>query len=141
MLFDAFFHTKTPRYHRTSREPMVVLGFHAPNSNVAHSATVPGVQTLQREFRAVDERLSGPDVTWEQLLNTSTTQSGGSRFLESHSSYVKIDIQFWGRTLAKGKSLVGWVESRCLTLVVGTYTFPLPYSVLANSTRHLPRPP
>jgi hypothetical protein len=141
MLFDAFFHTKTPRYHRTSREPMVVLGFHAPNSNVAHTSTVPGLQTLQREFRAVDERLSGPDVTWEQLLNTSTTQSGGSRFLESHSSYVKIDIQFWGRTLAKGKSLVGWVESRCLTLVVGTYTFPLPYSVLANSTRYLPRPP
>jgi hypothetical protein len=132
MLFDAFFHTKTPRYHRTSREPMVVLGFHAPNSNVAHTATVPGLQTLQREFRAVDQRLADPNTTWEQLLNTSATQAGATQFLESHSTYVKVDMQFWGRTLARGKSLVGWVESRCLTLVVGMYTRLRPYQVLAS---------
>ncbi|KAF1844016.1 uncharacterized protein K460DRAFT_287753 [Cucurbitaria berberidis CBS 394.84] len=123
MVYDPFFHKKKPRYHRSVKEPMVVLGFHAPNSNVAH--TVPGMQTLIKEFKIADERLSESDTTWDKFfrssnvsVTTSGVQNGTADFLKSYSSYVKIDIQFWGRTLAKGKGLVGWVESRCLLLVV-----------------------
>ena len=126
MMYDAFFHKKKPRYHRSAREPMVMLGFHTPNSNIAHTSTVPGLQTLTKEAKAADERLSDPTMTWDKFLGqlddvrcASSLSSGASEFLEAHSSYVKIDIQFWGRTLAKGKGLVGWVESRCLSLVVG----------------------
>jgi len=126
MMFDAFFHKKTPRYHRSAREPMVLLGYHAPNSNIAHTATVPGLRVLIREARTADERLSDASTTWEQFLgisdetsHISSSGSGANHFLRAHDSYVRIDIQFWGRTLAKGKSLVGWVESRCLSLVVG----------------------
>ncbi|CAO2656487.1 Nn.00g052900.m01.CDS01 [Neocucurbitaria sp. VM-36] len=125
MVYDAFFHKKKPRYHRSAREPMVVLGFHAPNSNVAHTSTVPGLQTLITEFKIADERLSDASTTWPIFfhpLNVSPTPSsapnGAVDFLKTYSSYVKINIQFWGRTLAKGKGLVGWVESRCLLLVV-----------------------
>jgi hypothetical protein len=126
MMYDGFFHQKLPRYHRSWREPMVVLGYHAPNSNIAHTATTPGLQTLVKEARTAAELLSDPNMTWEQFfggsgdsLASTGANIGATSFLRAHSNYVKIDIQFWGRTLAKGKSLVGWVESRCLSLVVG----------------------
>jgi uncharacterized protein (UPF0248 family) len=125
MMYDAFFHKQKPRYHRSMREPMVILGFHAPNSNIAHTSTLPGLQTLINEMKAANEALSDPSMTWEKFfggLDAShqalSANTGAIDFLNSHSSYVKIDIQFWGRTLAKGKGLVGWVESRCLSLVV-----------------------
>jgi uncharacterized protein (UPF0248 family)/2'-5' RNA ligase len=124
MVFDAFFHQKKPRYLRSAREPMVVLGFHAPNTNVAHTSTVPGTHTLVKEFRSADRRVSEEGMTWENfygnpvLLSRSGSSAGVSDFLRSHDSYVKVDIQYWGRTLSKGKGLVGWVESRCLNLVV-----------------------
>jgi uncharacterized protein (UPF0248 family) len=125
MMYDAFFHKQKPRYHRTSREPMVVLGFHAPNSNIAHTSTVPGIDTLVKELNAADEALSDPNTTWnsffgavEDAEHIASMDVEADTFLSAHNSYIKIDIQFWGRTLAKGKSLVGWVESRCLSLVV-----------------------
>jgi hypothetical protein len=125
MVYDAFFHKQKPRYHRTAREPMVVLGFHAPNSNVAHTSTIPGLQILAKEFRIACQRLLEPGVTWTDFFKAPTvsgltnTRLGETQFLQSYSTYVKIDIQFWGRTLSKGKGLVGWVESRSLSLVVG----------------------
>ncbi|KAH7394226.1 hypothetical protein DE146DRAFT_125998 [Phaeosphaeria sp. MPI-PUGE-AT-0046c] len=123
MMYDAFFHRQKPRYHRSAREPMVILGFHAPNSNIAHTSTLPGLNGLVSEMKAADEALSDASITWEKFFGgltsvAMTMDNGASEFLTAHSSYIKIDIQFWGRTLAKGKSLVGWVESRCLSLVV-----------------------
>lgn len=123
MMYDAFFHKQKPRYHRSAREPMVILGFHAPNSNIAHTSTLPGLNSLISEMKAADEILSDAKCTWEKFYGGLTSSGmamshGAGEFLVAHNSYVKIDIQFWGRTLAKGKSLVGWVESRCLSLVV-----------------------
>ncbi|KAH7095320.1 hypothetical protein FB567DRAFT_26608 [Paraphoma chrysanthemicola] len=125
MMYDAFFHKTKPRYHRSAREPMVILGYHAPNSNIAHTCTVPALQTLSNEMKLAHYQLSDPSMTWDKFfgtfhssLLTQGLSPGAADFLGSHGSYIKIDIHFWGRTLAKGKSLVGWVESRCLSLVV-----------------------
>lgn len=129
MVFDAFFNKQRPRYHRSAREPMVVLGFHAPNSNIAHTSTLPGLLTLTKEFQRASSHLTDPSATWQSFFEVSETGSltgtgsGEKLFLQYYKSYVSIDIQFWGRTLAKGKSLVGWVESRCISLVVGMYTY------------------
>ena len=129
MVFDAFFHKQKPRYHRTSREPMVVLGFYSPNSNVAHTSTSPGLSILRNEFNAASSRLLDPSISWKDFFELPSMQNstgiglGATEFLQTYKSYVSIDIQFWGRTLAKGKSLVGWVESRCLSLVVGKYHY------------------
>ncbi|KAF1977226.1 hypothetical protein BU23DRAFT_323198 [Bimuria novae-zelandiae CBS 107.79] len=116
MVYDAFFHKKKPRYQRSAREPMVILGFHAPNSNVAYTATAPALQVLMSELSQADERLSTPGMTWEKFLDANTPAR--ESFLTSFESYIKIDIQYWGRTLSRGKGLVGWVESRCISLVV-----------------------
>ncbi|KAF3004836.1 hypothetical protein E8E13_004355 [Curvularia kusanoi] len=124
MVFDAFFHKQRPRYHRTAREPMVVLGFHAPNSNIAHTSTLPGLMTLTKEFNTASSQLMDPSMTWQKFfgepeLNELNGMGPGEKlFLQNYKSYVSIDIQFWGRTLARGKSLVGWIESRCLSLIV-----------------------
>jgi hypothetical protein len=111
---------------------MVVLGFYAPNSNIAHTATAPGLQLLAKAFQAADEQLSAPGMTWNTFFETlpgpnrnSSLLFGAAEFISSQNSFAKVDIQFWGRTLAKGKGLVGWVESRCISLVVGKYKYPL----------------
>lgn len=126
MVYDAFFHKKKPRYNRSAREPMVILSFHAPNSNFAQKSTVPGLQTLIKELKAADMKLSEPGMTWQKFFSTSSDLAseprlpyGAVEFLNTYNDFVKIDIQFWGRMLAKGKSLVGWVESRCISIVVG----------------------
>jgi hypothetical protein len=127
MMYDALFHKQKPRYHRSAREPMVILGFHAPNSNIAHTFTQPGLQTLSNELKSAHQSLSEPSMTWDNFLGgldesqSVLSSHGAMSFLKTHNSYVKIDIQFWGRTLAKGKGLLGWIESRCVSLVVGKY--------------------
>ncbi|KAF2675888.1 hypothetical protein K458DRAFT_492786 [Lentithecium fluviatile CBS 122367] len=119
IVFDVFFHKKMPRYQRSLREPMAILGFYAPNSNIAHTATAPGLQVLVNELKRADKRLSAPGMTWNGFFNEhASVDSGANDFLMTHESYVKIDIQYWGRALSKGRGLVGWVESRCINLVV-----------------------
>lgn len=120
MVYDAFFHKRKPRYHRSAREAMVILGYHAPNSNVAHTATVPGMHVLINELRQADDRLTSAGMTWETFFDVDTAASKPAvdEFLSSFDSYVKIDIQYWGRALSRGKGLLGWVESRCINLVV-----------------------
>lgn len=129
MVFDPFFYRQPPRYHRSAREPMVILGIHSPKVNVAHTASLPSVKTLEQELKRADHLLSKVDVTWAELVGTAAgvdAPSGATEFLESYSSYVKIDVQYWGMSSAKGKMLVGWLESRCVLLLVGMfgrYTF------------------
>jgi uncharacterized protein (UPF0248 family)/endonuclease/exonuclease/phosphatase family metal-dependent hydrolase len=125
MVFDAFFHRKRPRYQRSAREPMVILGFHAPNSNIAHTSTTPALKTLIREFRLANEKLSSDGMTWDEFFGSPGADPsacsltiGARDFLTSHDSYVKIDLQHWGRRLNKATSFLGWLESRCLFLVV-----------------------
>lgn len=118
MVFDPFFH-KRPRYQRSVREPMVILGYHAPNSNIAHTATGPGLDIIVKELKRANERLAMPGMTWDRFFDDRENVDSVKDFLTSHESYAKIDIQYWGRALSRGKGLVGWVESRGINLVVG----------------------
>jgi len=129
LVFDAFFHKSIPRYHRTSREAMVILGHYTPNFNIAHTSTVPGLHVLMKEFKTAAEDLSSLGMTWEKFFRGFDRTSNGTRleagtvFRNSYQNYVQIDIQYWGRKLSKGKILVGWIESCCLSLVVGKSAF------------------
>ncbi|KAI5921673.1 hypothetical protein F4810DRAFT_328616 [Camillea tinctor] len=114
LVFDPFFH-KRLRYVRTAREPMAILGFHAPNLNTAHTASLPSVRTISEEFKWADSLLSQDGMKWSKFLGEDR---GAAAFLTSYKSFVKIDVQFWGVSLAKGSSFVGWLESRCVMLLV-----------------------
>ncbi|KAI0428286.1 hypothetical protein F5Y09DRAFT_291584 [Xylaria sp. FL1042] len=112
--FDPFFH-KQLRYVRTAREPMAVLGFYPPSLNTALNASLPSVWTISNEFKRASALLSHENMTWTTFL--SGTQ-GSAEFLASFKTFIKIDAQFWGVSLAKGSSFVGWLESRCVMLLV-----------------------
>ncbi|KAI1485440.1 hypothetical protein F5X96DRAFT_660017 [Biscogniauxia mediterranea] len=114
LAFDPFFHQRL-RYVRTTREPMAILGFHAPNLNTAHTASLPSVRTISEEFKRADSLLSQDGMKWSKFLGEDR---GAVDFLASYKSYVKIAVQFWGVSLAKGSSFVGWLESRCVMLLV-----------------------
>lgn len=118
MVFDPFFH-KHLRYVRTSREPMAVLGFHPPSLNTALAASTPSVRTIAEEFRKGNENLCRDGATWSGFLGDHEHVDGALDFLKTYKSYAKIDVQFWGISLAKGSQFVGWLESRCVMLLVG----------------------
>jgi hypothetical protein len=93
---------------------------------VAYTATKPSVKTLVNEFQIADELLSQEAMTWTEFFgntvdsfNPNELDAGTATFLAAHESYAQINIQYWGRTLSKGQGLIGWVESRCMLLVVG----------------------
>ncbi|KAL3440947.1 hypothetical protein BJX65DRAFT_289533 [Aspergillus insuetus] len=122
MVFDPGFYSAPPRYFRSAREPAVILTLHTPKVNVARSATVPSVRILEAEFKRMDRLLSDPEMfkgvqsSWSDIL--SSADKGVDDFLTSYPSYVKVNVQHWGAGGAKGRMLVGWLEWRCVSLLV-----------------------
>ncbi|EEQ89744.1 uncharacterized protein BDCG_04864 [Blastomyces dermatitidis ER-3] len=123
VMYDPSFHKKPPLYHRTPQEGMVILTLHAPVMNVARSASIPSTRTIVDEMKRADNLISEGNTNWAELVgivaNTgkSSLSVSGDEFLRSYNSYIKINVQYWGLSLAKGSSLVGWLESRCLVLL------------------------
>ncbi|KAI7788354.1 hypothetical protein LA080_010687 [Diaporthe eres] len=113
LAFDPFFH-KQLNYRRTDREALAVLGYAPPALNTCLAASVPSVRTITEEFQRADKLLSDEGMTWSKFLETD----GSADFLKSFKSYIKINVQFWGGSLTKGRGLVGWLESRCVSLLV-----------------------
>ncbi|KAK3503034.1 hypothetical protein B0T13DRAFT_462458 [Neurospora crassa] len=102
-------------YRRTGREAMVVLGWFGPGLNTSGQASVWSVRTLKEEFkRARDLLVKGEVKSWKEFLKGS----GAEEFLTGYKSYVKVDVQYWGLSSSKGAQFVGWLESRCVMLLV-----------------------
>jgi poly(A) polymerase Pap1 len=126
MAFDPFFH-KRLRYTRTFREPLVLLGWHAPALNTAATASLHTAKTIAAELKRVDSLMAGDSLQWAELIGAHITSLpsrsltvGASDFLRRYKSYAKIEVQCWGQSLEKGSKFVGWLESRCVLVLVGT---------------------
>ncbi|KAL2843925.1 hypothetical protein BJY01DRAFT_215308 [Aspergillus pseudoustus] len=116
-IFDNTFYSSPPRYFRTAREPMVILTQHTPKVNVARSAAVPSARTLEGEFARMDALLADAEgLEWADL--TGAADTGVEDFLKAYPSYVKVNVQHWGAGGSQGRMLVGWLEWRCVTLLV-----------------------
>lgn len=113
LVFDPLFHKKII-YRRTDREPLAILGYFPPSLNAMSNASTPTARTVSEEFRRADSLLSENDITWPKFLDAD----GSTEFLCSFKSFIQIDVQFWGGSLTKGRGFVGWVESRCVSLLV-----------------------
>lgn len=113
LVYDPLFH-KNPAYRRTSREPLAILGYFPPALNTTLNASLPTVQTIAQELRRADENLRTHGMTWSRFLG----KDGSTDFLGSFKSFIQISVQFWGGSLTKGRGFVGWVESRCVSLLV-----------------------
>lgn len=68
-------------------------------------------RTIVPELKGASETLSR-GISWTQFLESD----GVGDFLHSFKLYCKIDVQFWGGSLTKGRGLVHWVSSRLLGL-------------------------
>ncbi|KAK2006600.1 endonuclease/Exonuclease/phosphatase [Colletotrichum eremochloae] len=123
VVFDPFFH-KNLRYHRTPREAMCLLGWHSPTLNTALIASVPTVKIISTELRHAAAQLSGDEASWQSLLSIPNSSQDRSmtpsalNFLSSYRSFVNLRIHYWGVSLECGSRLVGWLESRCASLLV-----------------------
>ncbi|KAI0008607.1 hypothetical protein F4779DRAFT_618486 [Xylariaceae sp. FL0662B] len=113
VVFDPFFH-KHLRYVRTAREPIAILGYHGPHLNTAHTASLPSVRSISDEFKRADALLSQDGMTWSRFLGEG---SEATDFLTAYKSYIKINVLFWGVSSAKKTSFIGWLESKCATLL------------------------
>ncbi|OJD14162.1 hypothetical protein AJ78_05468 [Emergomyces pasteurianus Ep9510] len=123
VVYDPVFHKKPPRYHRTPREGMVILTLHTPVMNVARSASIAAMRTIVNEMKRAESMILEGKICLTELVGIvpktgkSALASSADEFLKSYNSYIKINVQYWGLSLAKGSSLVGWLESRSLVLL------------------------
>ncbi|KAL1868966.1 hypothetical protein VTK73DRAFT_3427 [Phialemonium thermophilum] len=122
--FDPFFHRSRLQYFRTAREPLAILDYFPPGLNTSHTASQPSVHTLEEEFRRADALLSTPGMTWMNFLRGATPESvprplsATAEFLRAYDSYVDIAVQYWGMSPTRGAQFVGWLEGRCVMLLV-----------------------
>ncbi|SPO02626.1 related to poly(A) polymerase [Cephalotrichum gorgonifer] len=127
VVFDPFFH-KRLRYTRTSREPLALLGWHGPSLNTALAASPPTVKAIATELQAANEQLGRSGVTWPSFLGVPDHCApgealtpggiGAAAFLRSFRSYVRLDVHYWGLSIERRNSLVGWLGSRCVSVLV-----------------------
>ncbi|CAH0055841.1 unnamed protein product [Clonostachys solani] len=126
VVFDPFFH-KNLTYRRSSTEPLCLLGWHPPVLNTALNASMPTVKTIQAEISRSCELLSSPNITWDKFLDSFMGPSslgelaldpGAADFLETFKVYARLDISYWGSSSRKRNDFVGWLESRCVMLLV-----------------------
>lgn len=125
MAFDPFYHRQRLQYTRTPREPLAVLGFHTPMLTTTKAASLPSVRTIAEEMQRANRLLCEDGMTWSNFLTGDTSiesethlGTGATDFLKSYKSYVQITAQYWGVSLNKGSSFVGWLESRCVMVLV-----------------------
>ncbi|EEP82177.1 predicted protein [Uncinocarpus reesii 1704] len=121
ILCDPSFFKDAPRYRRYANEPMVILTIHTPLVNIARSASKASTRTIIKELQRMDELISTPDMSWSGLVGNITASDSSQEFLKTYTSYIKIHVQYWGMILAKGSTLLGWLESRCCRLLNGAY--------------------
>ena len=105
-------------YRRTiSREPLVIGTIYSPIVNVARTASRHTLRTFRDEVLRASQKLK-EDCGWKQLAGGGDGEAE-REFLDTFGHFIKIDIRYWGNNVARGMNLVGWVESRCVLLLVG----------------------
>ena len=90
------------------REPMVILSIEKPVVNTLVNSNVHSLEVMKKVFADAEEALEAGDVSWKDIC----FRGGLKKFLKSCEMFVKIDVCYWGSGCAKGRSLVGWLESR-----------------------------
>ncbi|PKS11588.1 hypothetical protein jhhlp_003353 [Lomentospora prolificans] len=126
-VFDPGFH-KHLKYTRTSREAMCLLGWHPPSLNTALTASVSTARIISQQIKRANILMSDEGMTWPHFLGADVPSGldqrlvpgrrGAAAFLQDFRTYIRIDAHYWGPSQGKGKQFVGWLESRCVQVLV-----------------------
>lgn len=114
-VFDPFFHKDT-KYHRSFREPLCLLGWHAPALNTASTATSSVVKVLAQEMNRADALMSHSRSTWDDILSKDL---GNTDFLRAYTLYIKMEIRYWTSFDTRRARFLSWLKSRCCGLLNG----------------------
>ncbi|PON21249.1 hypothetical protein TGAM01_v209840 [Trichoderma gamsii] len=124
IVFDPFYHPGL-KYHRTFREPLCLLGWHGPSLNAASTASISTVNALASELTRAVALIDQQNMTWSKFLGLkqngtplALVEKGAADFLDSYRSYIKISARYWGSSQQKGRKYLGWLESRCISILV-----------------------
>lgn len=110
--------SSSSEYRRTaSREPFAISTIHSPMINVAHTASKHTLKTLRDEILLANQKLDR-NCGWDAVTGRADGEAERD-FLNAFGNFVKIDLRYWGKNIQRGRSLVGWIESRCVMLLVG----------------------
>ncbi|KAE9389497.1 hypothetical protein BT96DRAFT_1025020 [Gymnopus androsaceus JB14] len=105
-------------YRRSStKEPMVVLSIERPLSNLTFHASRNSVEVMKRAFERADDMLE-KGRSWAAVCGLDREEAPHQMFLKQHKIFIKLDVQFWGGSNLKGRAVVGWLESRIVSLLV-----------------------
>lgn len=125
IVFDPFYHLDL-KYHRTFREPLCLLGWHGPSLNAASTASISTVNALASELARAATLLDQENMTWSKFLGLGLSgtpsgliEQGATDFLASYRTYIRINARYWGSSQQKGRKYIGWLESRCISILVG----------------------
>jgi poly(A) polymerase Pap1 len=107
------------RYHRAGRERMVVLSVERPQVNTMANASIHSVEIIKRTLMAGD-RACQDGLNWRQLCGAMHGALPPlARFVKEHGAFVKIEVVYWGSSCKKGRALIGWLESRFVSVSLG----------------------
>ncbi|KIK52687.1 hypothetical protein GYMLUDRAFT_64131 [Collybiopsis luxurians FD-317 M1] len=112
-----------PQGYRRSpaKEPMVVLSIERPLANLAFHASRNSVEVMRKAFQRADGMLED-GRSWAEACGLEKEKEGPVQvFLKQHKAFIKLDVHFWGGSNLKGRAVVGWLESRIVSLLVQLY--------------------
>lgn len=104
----------TGAYKRVvQREPMAVLSISKPQKNIASNASWNSVASLSHGLQTANATLQSGG-TWLDVCGTNPLKS----FIDEYRSFVKIEVHYWGGDCMQGRALMGWLESKIVSLLV-----------------------
>lgn len=110
-------------YRRSNREPMVVLSIEKPQVNMTVNANPSSLQVIKSVFLDSDLACER-GLSWREICGVT---DGGIvphvRFIEAHKVFVKIDVCYWGSSCMTGRALIGWLESRFVSVRIPLLSF------------------
>ncbi|KAJ3889033.1 hypothetical protein GG344DRAFT_52462 [Lentinula edodes] len=108
--------------HLSTKATMVVLSIERPSSNLTSNASRHSVEVMRRAFEKADRMLE-ECRNWAEVCGLEPEGEAPYQvFLKQHKVLMKLDINFWGGSNLKGRAVIGWLESRIVSLLVQLYT-------------------
>ena len=95
---------------------MVILSIEKPVTNLTFNASRNSVEVLSRAFRRADEMLDAQKGWAEVCGSGPNVKQPLEMFLESHTTFIKIDVGYWGGSCLRGREVLGWLESKIVVV-------------------------
>lgn len=103
------------------KEPIVVLSIEKPPANLTFHASHNSLATMSQAFSVADQKLAD-GKPWDETCGLDDQNLGPERrFLDAFKAFIRLDVHYWGSSTLRGRELIGWLESRIVSLLVSLH--------------------